>query len=44
LKENTAVYDRILKAVRTKIGLERSGPHSGAAHGGRPGAAKTASA
>jgi len=44
LKENTAVYDRILKAVRTKIGLDRSRPHSGEGRGGRPDSAKTASA
>ena len=37
-------YDRMLKAVRTKIGLERSGPHSAAASGGRPDSAKIASA
>jgi recombination protein RecA len=44
LIENKAVYDRILKAVRTKIGLDRSGPHSGEESGRRPDATKTASA
>jgi recombination protein RecA len=44
LKENTAVYDRILKAVRIKIGLERSRPRSDVASAGRPDATKAASA